>query len=240
MDHGSAQLFKVVFQINKTPEYLSKWEFFQATTLTQTPHPGKPLPSFLNPAASAPLDRALKPQLQLQQVSFLLCVRIRMFFGAEIQWEREPDPHRALHACDTLEISGGIGETGLFNQWHRTGTGLNPGALRACDIKAIPQPPHSNKFYQPHSSEMKILHLHHCNINKRIKYCVIIAWHIYPPVRNHSKLLLSFPDYQCDAVAWVYVFIFYVFRAWRSGKIPLFIPHIGDELSPVIFLSFDT
>lgn len=105
--------------------------------------------------------------------------------------EREPDLHRFLHACDTLEIRGGIGETGLFSHWHRTGTGLNPGALRSCDTKATPQPPHSNKFHQLHSFEMKILYLHHCSINKYIKYSVIIAWHIYPPVRNQTPSLLS-------------------------------------------------
>lgn len=64
-----------------------------------------------------------------------------MFFEPERQGERErePDPHRSLHACDTLEIRGGIGETGLFSPWQRTGTGLNPGALRGCDTKATPQ-----------------------------------------------------------------------------------------------------
>lgn len=65
--------------------------------------------------------------------------------------ERQPEPHRALHPRDTLEIGGGTGETALFSRWHRTGTGESPGAFTAHDTKATQQPPHSTNFHQPHS-----------------------------------------------------------------------------------------
>lgn len=74
-----------------------------------------------------------------------------MFSGPERQRERQPEPHGALHPCDTLEIGGGTGETALFSRWHRTGTGLGPNAFTARDIKATQQPLQSTNFHQPHS-----------------------------------------------------------------------------------------